>query len=1070
MNHRWAPALELLPEFVATLARDRTILYINRTRGHSFDQVIGSSLDGFIAPDDQERVAAAIEEVFVTKQAGALDLRSVSNVLFETQLLPLFEEEEVVAVVSIGRDATEQRHAEELLTHRQGLLQALLHAFPDMVFRTTLDGTILDFSGDPGSTYVPPEQFLQRRVADVLPPEIASLILDGMARAIRENELVPVEYQLPRGGEMRYFEARIVRCGTDEVLSIVRDRTHQRQMEQRLMQADRVASLGALAAGVAHEINNPLTYVIGNLTLAARELVALAASQDLAHELHDLQRALADARAGADRVRYIVSDLNAFSAAPRTDLSVVELRKVLDSAINMAWSEIRHRARLVREYDDVPGVLGNEHRLGQVFLNLLVNAAQAIEEGDAQKNSIHVGTKVDNGSVLVSIEDSGRGFDATLSAHMFDPFFTTKPIGEGTGLGLAICRAIVDSLGGTLTAKSEGLGRGACFVVRLPATDEPAEVRPAPKVEPVEGSPEAEPIRGRILVIDDEPVIATMARRALASHEVYVVTSGRDALELCRAQHFDVIICDLLMPDVTGMDLYENLRRQGQGVEERIVFMTAGAFTPRARRFLSQVSNPQLEKPFDIDDSRARRPARPPSLADFSGAVDHQLLGGQIDRGHRSVHVHLRGRDAHLGAKAELAAVVEACRGVPEHARGVDLGEETLGDRGVAGHDRRGVVRSVVGDVIERGVEIVDGPDGEDPLEELRVPVERRGGLRRDAGPRQRLLARPVGPHLHPFGGELNAERTEDVVEAGPMDQQRLHRVAHARALHLGVEGDPLRHPGVSVRVHVDLTDPGAVPDHRHAGVSIDHLHQRLPAARDHQVDPAGGAEQRLDLLTARVEQAHDGILAEAGLREPAPHRGGDRFVAGARLLAAAQDHGVARLDRQRGALRGHVRAGLVDDRDDAERDPPPEHPEARAPHPDLPRAGQRIRELADRSHGTDHRVDPRLGESQAIPERLRELGGGRQISGVRGEDVRSRPIERARDRVQGSVPRLRVEARDRTGRDPRSIEDLVDHAVSPSRSTRSSRCTTASPMVKPRIDGIALLGWPRIRFICSAE
>jgi PAS domain S-box-containing protein len=603
MNQRWAPPLELLSEFVTTIARDFTILYTNRTVTLPKDQVIGRSIDDFLTDESRDRVHRAIEEVFTTREARRIDspARINTNMIFETAYHPLIEDGEVVAVVGVARDVTRQRNAELLLSQRQGLLQALLHAFPDMVFRVNGAGVILDFSGDASETLHPPEQFLNKNVKETLPQEVAAILLDAVWRVLREEGVVTVDYELTIKNELRYYEARLVRSGADEALAIVRNRTLQRHMEQRLLRADRIASLGALAAGVAHEINNPLTYVIGNLTLATRELASFEVGDELAGRMHELQRALADARAGADRVRYIVSDLNSFSAAPRTDLAVVDLRKVLDSAINMAWSEIRHRARLVRDYQDGPGVLGNEHRLGQVFLNLLVNAAQAIEEGDAQKNTIYVRTDQENGTVVVSIQDSGRGFDQDVAARMFDPFFTTKPIGEGTGLGLAICRSILDSLGGQLTASSPGFGRGATFTVRLPAAEYPLEVRPAQVIERHDG----DPIRGRVLVVDDEPVIATLARRALGNHEVYVVTSGSDALELCGAQEFDVILCDLLMPDVTGMDLYESLSAQGNGVEQRMVFMTAGAFTPRARRFLSQISNPHLEKPFDVDDLEA---------------------------------------------------------------------------------------------------------------------------------------------------------------------------------------------------------------------------------------------------------------------------------------------------------------------------------------------------------------------------------------------------------------------------------------------------------------------------------
>lgn len=443
-----------------------------------------------------------------------------------------------------------------------------------------------------------------RNVVDFVHPDDRARVRERMQKMAESGQPAPAtELKIVRAdGAMIIAELAPVHVievqGVHASLVVARDVTEKKKLQEKFLLADRVASMGNLAAGLAHEINNPLTYVVGNLAVANRTLLELLATTQ-EPRLHDLLKALADARAGAERVRYIVSDLRAFSTPDRGEVESVDLRKVLDSAINVAWSEIRHRARLVREYGDTPNVAGSETRLGQVFLNLLLNAAQAIErEGDAAQNRIHVVTHTErDGRAHVEIRDSGRGFTPEVAQRMWDPFFTTKPSGEGSGLGLPICQSIVTSVGGEIWAEhNDKVGTVFHVALRPFAGDTPRAARSLADNDdqPLE--------RGRILVVDDEPVIAAMVRRVLDGHDVYLMTSGRDALELCRELAFDLILVDLLMPDLTGMDLYEAIKHGLPGLERRLVFMTAGAFTPKAREFLAMVPNEVVEKPFEIEE------------------------------------------------------------------------------------------------------------------------------------------------------------------------------------------------------------------------------------------------------------------------------------------------------------------------------------------------------------------------------------------------------------------------------------------------------------------------------------
>jgi CheY-like chemotaxis protein len=253
----------------------------------------------------------------------------------------------------------------------------------------------------------------------------------------------------------------------------------------------------------------------------------------------------------------------------------------------------------VTQFESVPAVQGNESRLCQVFLNLLLNAAHAIPEGDAREHEIRVVIREGNtGEVVVEVRDTGMGMTPEVQARIFDPFFTTKAVGEGTGLGLSICHGIIDSMGGRIGVESLP-GRGSTFRVHLGVAGTSVETRAEPAAVTAT-------TRARILVVDDEPYVTRALQRSLTpEHEVSTVNGARAALKLLeQGSRFDLILCDVMMPGMTGMDLYAELSRSAPDQAQRIVFMTGGAFTPRALSFLQEVSNPKLSKPLDLRQLR----------------------------------------------------------------------------------------------------------------------------------------------------------------------------------------------------------------------------------------------------------------------------------------------------------------------------------------------------------------------------------------------------------------------------------------------------------------------------------
>jgi signal transduction histidine kinase/FixJ family two-component response regulator len=265
----------------------------------------------------------------------------------------------------------------------------------------------------------------------------------------------------------------ILREGTIEGAAVsVTDLRERRALQAQLLLEARNAAVGTLVEGVAHEMNNPLAYVISNLDFANEELKALESHPrpgelEVLPRLREVQRSLIDARRGAERVRLVIRDLKTFSHDEDLQQTAVDVQSVLLLALKMASREVERRARLSTTIGPLPFIAGNAAKLGQVFLNLIANAGQAIEEGNPQANAVRVVARADQSSVVIEVSDSGSGIPPLVRAHIFDPFFTTKSQGKGRGLGLFICHGIVTAHGGRIEVESEP-GKGSTFRVVLP--------------------------------------------------------------------------------------------------------------------------------------------------------------------------------------------------------------------------------------------------------------------------------------------------------------------------------------------------------------------------------------------------------------------------------------------------------------------------------------------------------------------------------------------------------------------------------------------------------------------------
>jgi signal transduction histidine kinase len=387
------------------------------------------------------------------------------------------------------------------------------------------------------------------------------------------------------------------------------------QRSVRQDEAERLTALGHLAANVGHEINNPLTFVMLNLRQSLERLrPSIASSREAGPapsaeaqlmELNALVRSvvgmLEECEVGTERIRATVGNLQRLSRHGEGRKVPVDVHELIDQSVAMVWNQIRHRARLLKTFGKIPLICGNGPALGQVFLNLLINAAQAIPEGDAEQNTIRVSTWVELGAkgadLVVEIGDSGIGIAPEIMSRMFEPFFTTKRLGEGTGLGLSISHQTVGDHGGRMTVDSAP-GKGATFRIFLPIGDTPA---PLPVVVPSAGP--SSPFRGRVLVIDDEPLIGRVVQNVLKNeHDVFFEQQAAAAVcRLERGERFDAILCDLVMPDVSGPTFYATVAQRWPDLVEHLVFMSGGAFTPATLAFMAQAGSRVLAKPFEID-------------------------------------------------------------------------------------------------------------------------------------------------------------------------------------------------------------------------------------------------------------------------------------------------------------------------------------------------------------------------------------------------------------------------------------------------------------------------------------
>jgi PAS domain S-box-containing protein len=617
-QRRLKAVLETMDEGIVVQSRDGAIIECNaaaeRILGLTRDQLMGRtsvdprwrSIHGDGSPFPGETHPASV--TLRTGQPSTGTLMGVHKpsgeltwIRINARVVEYERDGSPASVLTTFHDVTEQHEANTALAGERAFLAALLEHLPGSFLAVVDDAQRI--------TRIFGHEKLRPTAGRVLVGEAITVLgrgherralLEAAAEALAGHPM-PIHTRLDDADLELVFVPLPGESGqSPRALVIGRDVTERNRLRESLERHERLVTTGTLAAGVAHEINNPLSYVVVNLALAIEDLQGLGAGVP-AETLREVIAALTEASEGAERIRKIVRGMRTFAREQSVPVAT-DLADTAELSVHMAMHELRPRATVLQEHAPAPAALADKSRLSQAIVQLLMNAGQAFATADTGRNQVLVRTgSAPDGRVFLDVTDNGPGIAPEVLPRIFDPFFTTRPVGQGSGLGLSIAHNLVSDLGGELRVRTR-VGEGTTFEILLPATPASPVVTERPTVRGRSTT------RGRVLLIDDEPHVLAMLERLLrAEHDCVATTDPREAMrELDGDPRFDAIFCDLMMPHIDGMQVYERIRARHPTLLNRVVFVTGGALQGRPHAaFLESVPNPCIDKPFDPEHLRA---------------------------------------------------------------------------------------------------------------------------------------------------------------------------------------------------------------------------------------------------------------------------------------------------------------------------------------------------------------------------------------------------------------------------------------------------------------------------------
>jgi len=594
-----ADIVAALPDAVVVTGTDRRVLAANQAGadmlGWQAGEVVGQAIADNVSPGERSHVASREDRV-LSGEMQRYETRIVNHRTSEERDVavssgPFRMQGEIIGTVATLRDITEPKRAQETLARSEARYRHLVESASDAIVTLDANGrfTTVNHAAENISGYKR-DELVGQWFAPMLPDDDLPKALAHFQQALA-GETGLFESQFYRkDGEVRTISITYSTPQKDEeVLCLIRDVTDQKMLQEQLIQSEKMSAIGQLVSGVAHELNNPLAGIsaFAQLLLAEKRFPP------------DQRTAAETIYSEARRASRIVQNLLTFARQHKAEKVPTEINQVLDDTLELRGYELRVRGIDVRrEYDEtLPDTMADAHQLQQVFLNLITNAEQAMEQRDGHHHRLTVRTRRNADSIRIEIEDTGAGIPANLIERIFNPFFTTKPTGSGTGLGLSISLGIVREHEGRIWAENPPQ-TGARFVVEVPITEprSSGEHASVPQV-PTVGSD-----RLRVLVVDDEASVRVSLQRYLAGkgHEVETTASGEDALVRLKASKYDAVIVDMRMPDLSGEQLFERLRSNDPSHAERVIFTTGDLVNEQMRRFLDGTGRPCVAKPFEF--------------------------------------------------------------------------------------------------------------------------------------------------------------------------------------------------------------------------------------------------------------------------------------------------------------------------------------------------------------------------------------------------------------------------------------------------------------------------------------